>query len=202
LRLANKARALTEAYKQATIVVPLAVPRPLLGSVALDYSSPWHASGLLAAAMESAMLPSRLKDRANRDTLSGMAETLNAMGKQNIAGLQMSFTSPESEEDIRDPSLIKRSKLTEDELTEGVTLDIRFAPTDQIDSSYGRRNGFADKKKSKVFSQLIALRGYPPAEDDEDTEMDQDARNIRRRRNPSEPITRRYSSLHIHQCFS
>ncbi|KAK0646632.1 tubulin domain-containing protein [Cercophora newfieldiana] len=197
LRLANKARNLVEAYKQASIVIPLAAPRTLPGTVSLDHTSPWHASALLASAMESITLPSRLKDRANRDTLSGMADTLNAMGKQTIAGLQMSFTSPSSSpSENHDPHQRKNNKLTEDELTEGVTLDIKFTPTDQLDPS--RRNGFHSIKTPKVFSQLVALRGYPASEDVDgvtEMEMEQEAHDFRRRRrNPSEPITRSYTS--------
>ncbi|KAK0623580.1 tubulin domain-containing protein [Immersiella caudata] len=193
LRLANKARALTEAYKQASIVVPLALPRSLPSTLSLDPNSPWHASALLASAIETATLPSRLKDRTNYDSLADMAATLNTMGKQTIAGLQMSFSSPAHESSSTDTR--RNNKLTEDEMTEGVTLDIKFTPSDQLDPTYSRRNEFSNKT-SKVFSQLIVLRGYPPAELDAegDTEMDHEERALRRRRNPSEPITRSYTS--------
>ncbi len=69
LRLANKARALVDAYRQADVVVPLAVPPFLPSSVHLDVSSAWHSSALLASALESATLPTRLKDLGQRDTL-------------------------------------------------------------------------------------------------------------------------------------
>lgn len=187
VRLANKARALVEAYRQASIVVPLGLPRRVPGNVVVDASSQWHVAGLWAAAVESVMLPARLKERRNMDTLEGMAEMLNPMGKQSIAGLQMSFAQVEEDEAKKGSG----RKLTEEETTEGIELDMNFTPSDTIDS-YGMRNGF-NKRKPKVFSQLVSLRGYPEEEhEEEEPEVDQGERNLRRRRNPYEPITKRY----------
>ncbi|SPQ22566.1 a60ae1e7-166f-4579-a23c-5b441c2f00d7 [Thermothielavioides terrestris] len=184
LRLANKARTLTELYKQASIVVPLAVPERLPARIHLDPAVQWHTSALLAAAVESALLPSRLKDPAKRESLGGMAEVLNTMGKQSVAGLQMSFARSDSEdqEDIR-----PRKKLSEEELSEGVQLDVRFTPSDQLEP-YSRSNGF---DRPRVFSQLIASRGYGD-EEAEDVEMDELGRRVRR--SAYEPVTKSYNS--------
>ncbi|KAK3302258.1 tubulin domain-containing protein [Chaetomium strumarium] len=187
LRLANKARTLTEIYKQASVVVPLAVPERLPGAgIQLDPASRWHTSALLAAAVESAMLPSRLKDAARRETMGGMADVLNAMGKQSVAGLQMSFARSESnaQKDTR------QRRLTEEQLSEGVQLDIRFTPSDQLDL-YSRSNGF---DRPRVFSQLIASRGYgdEEAEQAEEVEMDEQGRRVRR--SAYEPVTKSYNS--------
>jgi hypothetical protein len=182
LRLANKARALTELYKQASIVVPLAVPERLANKVKLDLASQWHTSALLAAAVESATLPSRLRDPLKRDTLGAMADVLNVMGKQSIAGLQMSFARSDEAEGQSDA---RQRKLSEEELAEGVRLDIRFTPSDQLDS-YVRSNGF---DKPRVFSQLVASRGYNE-EEGEDVQMDEAGRRVRR--SSYEPVTKRY----------
>ncbi|KAK5664155.1 hypothetical protein OQA88_370 [Cercophora sp. LCS_1] len=194
LRLANKARAMVEAYKQASIVVPLGLPRTLPGNLVLDQSSPWHVTGLWAAAVESVMLPARLKERTNTDTLGGMAETLNSMGKQSIAGLQLSFAPPAEEEQGSSGKAPPGRKLTEEELAEGIELDVRFSPSYAADAAHGLRNGFSSKKP-KVFSQLISLRGYPEEKDQEnEMEGDQDQRNSRRQRNAYEPVTRSYNT--------
>ncbi|KAK4157088.1 hypothetical protein C8A00DRAFT_29944 [Chaetomidium leptoderma] len=183
LRLGNKARAITELYQQASIVVPLAVPERLSASVKLDPGSQWHTSALLATAVESAMLPTRLKDPIKRDSLGGMAEVLNIMGKQSVAGLQMSFARSESEahNDAR------QKKLSEEELSEGVQLDIRFTPSDQLES-YSRSNGF---RKPRVFSQLVTSRGYGD-EEGEEVEMDRAERRVQR--SSYEPVTKSYNS--------
>ncbi|KAH6849834.1 Misato segment II tubulin-like domain-containing protein [Chaetomium sp. MPI-CAGE-AT-0009] len=179
LRLANKARAITELYKQASIVVPLAVPERLTSRVKLDATSQWHTSALLAAAVESVMLPSRMKDPLKRESLSEIADVLNVMGKQSVAGLQMSFAQPGSQgqEDAR------QRKLSEEELSEGVQLDIRFAPSYQLDS-YTRSNGFS---RPRVFSQLVASRGYEE-EESENVERDEAGRWVRR--SSYEPVTK------------
>ena len=218
LRLANKARAMVEAYKQASIIVPLAVPRTLPPSIALSPTSPWQTTALLASAMESATLPNRLKDPSNRDTLGGMADGLNAMGKQSIAGLQMSFAPPPSDaaEDARAPPAAgaaaarKAGLLSEDELTEGMSLDVHLSSSlsDELDPSY-RRNGFANGSRTgKVFSQLIAMRGYPPPEPEEENAggegvdaVGQRGERGLRRRNAYEPVTRRYVAYFPHFLF-
>lgn len=171
-------------YRQASIVVPLAVPERLPARIQLDPASRWHTSALLAAAVESALLPSRLRDPTRRETLGGMAEVLNAMGKQSVAGLQMSFARPESEAQTG----TRQKKLSEEELSEGVQLDIRFTPSDQLEP-HARSNGFT---RPRVFSQLIASRGYGD-EEAEDVEMDEQGRRVRRR--AYEPVTKRFVHL-------
>ncbi|KAK4106381.1 tubulin nucleotide-binding domain-like protein [Parathielavia hyrcaniae] len=183
LRLANKARAMTEVYKQASIVVPLAVPERLPGRVQLDLGSQWHTSALLAAAVESATLPARMKDPLKRETLGGMTEVLNTMGRQSVAGLQMSFARPDSE--AQNDS--REKKLSEEDLSEGIRLDIRLAPSDQLDA-HSRSNGF---NRPRVFSQLIASRGYGD-EEAEDMEMDEAGRRVRR--SSYEPVTKSYNT--------
>ena len=77
-------------------MVPLALPqRSLPRSVRLDASSPWNVTALLAAALESTTLYTRLKttDRANASSLGNIADLLNVFGKQVIANLQMSIVS-------------------------------------------------------------------------------------------------------------
>jgi hypothetical protein len=184
LRLANKARTITEAYKQASIIVPLALPEMLPSGMmqTLDPTSQWHVSALLASAVESVMLPSRMRDASKRETLGGLAEVLNAMGKQSVAGLQMSVDRPEATEGQRGGARLRQ--LSEEELSEGVQLDLRFTPSDQLDS-YSRSNGFY---KPRVFSQVISSRGYDD-EEVEDMEVDEAGRRLRR--SAYEPVTKR-----------
>ncbi|GAB1320399.1 mtDNA inheritance, partitioning of the mitochondrial organelle [Madurella fahalii] len=186
LRLANKARALTEVYKQASIVVPLALPEKLPARMArvLDAGSQWHVSALLSSAVETVMLPSRMRDPAKRETLSGMAEVLNTMGKQSVAGLQMSVNQPGSESEERRDGRVRL--LSEEELSEGVQLDMRFTPSDRLEP-YSRSNGF---HKPRVFSQIISSRGY----DDDSGGVEVDEEGRRRRRSAYEPVTQRYNT--------
>lgn len=184
LRLANKARALTEVYKHASIVVPLALPERLPARVGrvLDAGSQWHVSALLSSAVESVMLPSRMRDPARRETLSGMAEVLNAMGKQSVADLQMSVDRHDSESEERKDARVR--ELSEEELSEGVQLDMRFTPSDRLEA-YSRSNGF---HKPRVFSQIISSRGY---DDKEGGDIETDEEGRRRRRSAYEPVTQR-----------
>lgn len=214
LRLANKARALTELYKHASILVPLAVPQQqqrLPDSLQLDLSSRWHTSALLASVVETITLPSRLKDVANRDSLGTIADMLNAMGRQSIAGVQMSF-GPHVSQDGETPSSGQPAVVVpppapprhlneednDDEQQPRIQLDIDFSPSDQLDwyASSSRGNGSLHKKKNKVFSQGLVRRGYPEVRhQNDDTDMTDeldDARERQRRRpRPEETVTKR-----------
>lgn len=158
--------------------VPVSLPQnPRLKGLSLDTSSSWHTSALLATAIESATLPSRLKDGANRDTLGGIAELLNLHGKQTVANLQMSFS---------DASEVPHSDGVGDGPSDGMRLDMDFRPQDDLDQRSRRQNGHHNPH---IFSQVLASRGQR-AEDEEikDEAAEEDMREKRDRR---EPISRR-----------
>lgn len=183
LRLVNKAKSLTELYKQASIVVPIALPSapsPRLRRIlSLDASSAWHTSALLSVAIESAALPSRTKDASNRDTLGDIVDLLNVHGKQSVANLQMSVSGENG---------VPRSEDAGDEPKDGVRLDVDFRPADEVGESAVRlRNGY--HRSSKIFSQVLASRGEKVDNDGEDGGEREDVRS--RRRDPRETISRR-----------
>lgn len=186
LRLVNKAKSLTEIYKQASLLIPIAIPSsfsPRLRNVlSLDTSSAWHTSALLSTAIESATLPSRLKDARNRDTLGNITDLLNLHGKQTVANLQMSFSgagdTPHSED-------------VGDEPKDGLRLDLDLRPADDLGAGDGRKQQNGYHRVPKIFSQVLASRGERAAEE-EDEEEEEDDRL--RRRGRSEAISRRYCS--------
>ncbi len=200
LRLANKARAMVDAYRQASTVVPLALPSSLPRSLSsLDGSSAWHWTGLLATALDSATLPTRLKDRANRDTLGGMGDLLNTMGKQSMAGLQMSFKKSPDEDDVPAGRTDHRERQVspsdeEDEAgAGGVRLDLDFSPSDQLDPAPARQNGY-HHQQPRIFSQAVTWRGPGELErkDEEDDGEELDPRESNRLRGANEPASRKY----------
>ena len=78
-----------------SLFVPVTVPSVLPPYVEMDRQSPWQRSALLATAVESATLPSRLRDNAGRTgRLGDLNAFLNIEGKRNIAQLQFSATNP------------------------------------------------------------------------------------------------------------
>lgn len=196
LRLVNKAKSLTELYKQTSLLVPIALPTappPRLRSViSLDAASTWHTSALLSAAIESATLPSRLKDAANRDTLGDMADRLNVHGKQTVANLQMSFAGAGGT-----PRVVEDGGEDGGHDGAGVRLDADFRPMDDLLGDGGGRaqNGGA-RGGPKMFSQVLASRGDWAADEAEDEEGagDDRTRERRRRRDPRAPAGRRYRS--------
>ncbi|KAK0732838.1 tubulin domain-containing protein [Apiosordaria backusii] len=139
--LANKSRAFTELYTHSSILVPLSIPSRLPSSLSnFDTTSLWHTTGLLASAVESALLPSRLRGQ-KKETLNTIIETLDLTGKQKVAGLQFSVNASPIED-----------------LSEGVQLDMSLSGSggDQIDA-YSMRG--RDERMPRVFSQLVTTRG-------------------------------------------
>ncbi|RYP81949.1 hypothetical protein DL769_001793 [Monosporascus sp. CRB-8-3] len=186
LRLVNKARALVELNPQATLVVPLALPRrPLPPGVRVDASSPWSVTGLLAAALESTTLYTRLKttDLANSSSLGNVADLLNVFGKQTIANLEMSVVEPprrnrdanglnggpaaavngrgaELFADAGRDAYAHEEHVSESGSRDGggaVSLDIDLSSPEELDlNGPGGRRG---RRKRHVFSQFLTYRG-------------------------------------------
>lgn len=184
LRLSNKAKTLTEMYKHASMVVPITLPRPLGSNIALDYASNWHTSAIITSALETVLLPSRLKDSENRDTLSGITALLNAMGKQSLANLQMRVDRQTTETSL--DSRMGEAASDEDDESDGLRLALDFAPSEQLES--GRQaNGH---QKPRIFSQVVTSRGQ--AVDDDANGNEAAEGEGFQRRNPNKPASRRY----------
>lgn len=179
LRLANKAKTLAEVYKHASIVVPIALPRPLSGDMSL-----WQASAAAASALETAILPSRLKNRENRDTLGGMASLLNVMGKQSIANLQMR-DDPRTTQTPSDLRVPDAAGAEDDDESNGPPMNWNFVPSDEPEG--GRLKNGILASQPRTFSNVITCRGV-----DDDNNGDEDVRDERlRQRNPNKPLSRR-----------
>lgn len=198
LRLVNKAKSLTELYKQASLLIPIALPAAppprLRGRLSLDAASAWHASALVSAAVESATLPSRLRDAANRDTLGDMAERLNVHGKQTVARLQMSF----ADADGRPRSEAWGGGDDDDRAGagngDGVRLDVDFRPADDLGDGARVQSGSSGSGGgSKIFGQVLASRGERARDEDEEHEGER-GDDRARRRGARETIGRRYRS--------
>ena len=97
LRSVNAARMIHEMSTQASMYIPLSLPRTQLSRhLHLDRSSQWHISALLSAALESATLPTRLRrDGQQRGFVDDLEAVLNVNGNQRIAQLQCSMLHPE-----------------------------------------------------------------------------------------------------------
>ncbi|KAK6952927.1 hypothetical protein Daesc_005224 [Daldinia eschscholtzii] len=215
LKLANKARALTEFNSQASLVVPLALPEsPLPASVRLDPASAWHVTALFAAALESTTLCTRLKtsDHVYSSSLGNVTDLLNVFGKQTIANLEMSISelqaSKQNGNGINGINGHGDNGIGRDGLGRGLygngiahdadsetgsengvaTLDIDLSsPQDlNLDQGYRRR------RRRRVFSQILANRGpesLESADHDDEREM-RDMYGVRHR-----PKVHNYRSL-------
>ncbi|KAK4204417.1 tubulin domain-containing protein [Triangularia verruculosa] len=175
LRLANKSRSFTELYTHSSILVPLSLPSRLPSSLSnFDSLSPWHTTALFSSAVESALLPTRLRGH-KKETLNTIIETLDLTGKQKVAGLQFSVNSSPIED-----------------LSSGLQLDLNMSSSasDQIDA-YPLRS--RSKRTPRVFSQLVTSRGYHSPEETQGVEeLDEKGRRIRK--SAYEPITKTYST--------
>ncbi len=182
---------MAEAYKQSSLLVPITCPESRLPrTVALDASSRWHTSALISTALETATLPSRLKQDPNRDSMVTMTELLNVMGRQTIAGLHMTVGEPDRIElegsgaRRNQPLRAERAEdATDDDPAAPMHLDMNFSP---LEAASGRQNGF---KKPHVFGQAVTIRSERAANGAVNDRVALD--DIISRRHAQQPVSRR-----------
>ena len=111
-----------------------------------DLSSPWYSAGLLAAAVETVTLPSRLlSGNGDCDDLGQMAETLAADSRKTLANVM-----------IRVGENQRLTSTGYQQSPHALKLDLSF----RVEPS--RRA--VSPSQTHVFSQLSAFRGFPPGE--------------------------------------
>ena len=162
LRMLNAARMINEMSRHASMYVPMSIPAtPLPQYVHLDRNSVWHSSALLATALESATLPTRLRPGLQKRGLLGDIEAeLNVNGNQRITQLQCSIVDSEAvsrpgdtpgQRDDRMASNANSAMVEEDEPEAfDVSLDINLSCIDHSASSSSR---------SRIFGAIEGLRG-------------------------------------------
>ncbi len=189
------ARSIAEISPQASLFVPMTLPSAKLPNyVSIDAKSQWHVSALLATALESMTLPSRLKSHENgRETMDQLVSALNINGNQNIAKLRMSIDQEKALNgyhnagklhprtaggDVRAP-LHERHGVTvaEDREDELSTLDMEFFPSEVAEQTRGSRR----IKKPHVFGQAENHRSDEDRDNDETNGMDEGYERARRR---------------------
>jgi len=179
LKMTNKARALAVLNSQASLIVPLAVPQTgLPSSIRLDTSSAWHVGALLAAALESTTLYTRLRATGSVNSVSfgTITDLLNVYGKQTIA--RMSMTMPESQAQHKrgdkqgtatisgggDDTGDDRVNSDYDDVSatgsqqEPIVLDIDLSSPEELNLERDRRRG---RRKDHLFSQIATCRAEP-----------------------------------------
>ncbi|KFA65378.1 hypothetical protein S40285_00415 [Stachybotrys chlorohalonatus IBT 40285] len=167
LRLVNTAFGLARIREQASMIVPLSVPEgDMPNGVTLDPSSPWHTSALMATAVESATLPSRLVQGASQQpgSLQEIADNLNSTGNHTLASMSMSVgrSAREKSED---------------------SLDINLSQLGHLRTARKDRN-------PRVFGHVFAYRGQETA----DSQETEDPRSRNPRRVIGNTIVQRYTT--------
>ncbi|CEJ81349.1 hypothetical protein VHEMI01482 [[Torrubiella] hemipterigena] len=91
LRVNNVGQGIAELNSCDATIIPLSVPESKLRGVHVDTSSNWHYSALLATAIESATLPSRLLQISSIKpiALDDLTASLNTTGRQHIAAMTL-----------------------------------------------------------------------------------------------------------------
>ncbi|KAF4466747.1 hypothetical protein FALBO_6388 [Fusarium albosuccineum] len=145
LRLANVAHSIEQLCTQASTVVPLSLPEDdLTTGVSLDCRSAWHTSALMAAGIETATLPSRLKQGSvnQPSSLDDLAESLNAAGNQPLASMHMSLgPTKDAHEDSR--------------------IDVDFF---QVGRQWSRQHVAQRDSHRHVFGEILSCRDLNPLE--------------------------------------
>lgn len=143
------------------MLVPMALPQTGFSpNISIDPLSPWHTTGLLATAIETAGLATRLRAATGaglQTTLGDLASGLNLRGKQTMSRLQMSVAGLASDS-VMEPPKVQTSR--EDGGADDTRLDINFFDILRANhtASRGRdRTGEAPH----FFGHSITIRGMP-----------------------------------------
>lgn len=168
MRISNTAQSIADAYSLASMVVPVSVPERLPSRITIDPASPWHVSGVMGTAIESALLQTRLSSRSGLQPASmwDVADGLNTTGTQTLSRLRMT---------VGDAALESSKEEEEDHSHDQVD----FFGLGQMKGSLSR------SKRNRIFGQVSCYRGSAPAPGDEDTD---DVPDLRARRLPGDPI--------------
>ena len=194
IRTLNTAKMIYETSTHASMYIPLSLPTASLPqNVHLNRKSNWHSSALIATAVESVTLPSRLRqDVLERRVFGDLETTLNTNGNQWVAQLQCSILEHEDRpprsghaQDQHCPRISSNSNFAaskEDEIDTGNTdLDIKLSG-----GSYGIASSFShqDLAMEHVFGALDGIRGNgkvidnPGFDDNDEITSDQRGRRF------------------------
>ncbi|KAF4989165.1 hypothetical protein FGRMN_9308 [Fusarium graminum] len=151
LRVANTAHSIEQLRTQSSMLIPMALPEEdLSAGVSMDRRSPWHTSALMAAAIETATLPSRLAQgpSVEHSSLDILAESLNVNGNQPLASIHMSLAS------TRDAS-------------EDSRVNVDFF---QVGRSWSRQHVARLHTHKHLFGEILSCRDLDPLKNaDEET---------------------------------
>ena len=153
---ANTALALNGLSGQASMFVPLSVPKSLPTSVRLDRSSLWYSAGFLSAIVESAAMPTRLRESSVRvSTFRDWQDALGAGGRRTVAGLAWDLCDipTQKSKDTRMQSLDTGDKETVDGHPE--TTQFACFPTAEATT---RGNTRQARRRNKIFSRIESFR--------------------------------------------
>jgi hypothetical protein len=145
LRLANTAHSIEQLCTQSSMLVPMALPEEdLSAGISMDRRSPWHTSALMAAAIETATLPSRLAQgpSVQQSSLDILAESLNVNGNQPLASMRMSLAA-------------------EKEASEDSRIDVNFF---QVGRAWSRQRIGRKDTRNHVFGEITSYRDLDPLE--------------------------------------
>lgn len=89
LRVNNTGQGIAELNACNATIIPLSVPESKMNGIQIDTNANWHYSALLSTAIESATLPSRLRQLSSikPTALDDLTASLNTTGRQHIVAM-------------------------------------------------------------------------------------------------------------------
>lgn len=197
MKALNAAKTTYEVSPLASMYIPMVAPPPRIPShVSMIRESEWYTSALLAIALETATMPSRLRGlNGMRERLGGMEAIINTNGNQNIANLALSVTGsdsldeeqPRNGSEVKDQRLPRRRSTNHNDLAGSLGVssqtaddEIHFSPEQVVT----RKQGL---KAAHVFGATIMTRG---GTDPSETEV-RDGKEQKRNRAAGLPVIQR-----------
>lgn len=199
-RKANAARSLSQISNLASAYVRLStLPGRLPTYVQLDGGSDWEGTALMAAAVESATLPIRLRDGVGRgSSMAQFEQTLNADEGRNVWELGMNVDGEGVQQLVTaqtNGSQLGGDARGEDEEDEddATPFDISFMP--ESSSLLPNMLALADKRQPRkhIFTQIVTSRHTKRSSNGVIPSQPLDREELLRRRYNEKPIVERFA---------
>ncbi|KAI5851143.1 tubulin domain-containing protein [Morchella snyderi] len=153
-RTVDLAYSLSGIVPLTSLYIPLRSPPPQIPQyLTMDNSSKWHVSGLLSVALETCILPTRIRDSDSSGrlgSLGDMAALLNVSGSQKIANLTMSIYDMKKENSDGTPLPPASSSLRDS----ASKIELSW------DSSNTRIRGKKIDDDGHIFAEAEVMRGF------------------------------------------
>ena len=190
-RSVDAALAVRSWAEQASVLVPVGLPRGGVEGCRVDGDVLWETAGLVSAAVESVGMPVRMRDGQAPVLRDWEIALAGGVGGRKVAALGMRVPDGGSANGVSDPREARRGEsrveVDAEEADWGDEVGVELFPTDSAASTASQRNG-TQNRTTKPFTLIKTER----RDDSSESESDPAPLSGRFVHSPYQPIVQRH----------